>query len=347
MATTIKVKWFVDELENVMVYYDVVKVYRSPTYGGTYVEITDELTRVTLVPGTTVYDYVDTDGDPSYWYRTSYFNSVTLLEATPSDPIKGTASWQYCTIQDLRDEGITVAMLSDESALKKITLASKYIEKVTGRWFEPRERTFLLRSRGRQLLEVPAPIILINAVTIVDGRGTEMSESDVDLDDLIIYNRHLTQGLTDPDDRDNPLIAYRRDTRLWRGEAVGEYVESWPNQFQNVRVEGMFGYTELESIEVPGETSPGSQVPNSYGSTPDAIARVCTMLVIRDIPLLSNQEARDDARYGYRITSMRTREQSITLSPLSVLGITGGYTGDPAIDEILALYVAPPGIGVV
>ncbi len=292
MATTIKVKWHVDELDNVLIYYDVVKVYRSPTYGGTYVEITDEITRVTLVPGTTVYDYVDTDGDPSYWYRTSYYNSATLLESTPSDPIKGTASWQYCTIQDLRDEGVTVEMLSDEDALKKITLASKYIEKVTGRWFEPRERSFLLRTKGRQMLEMPAPIILISEVKLVEGRGDSMTETTIDLDTLLIYNRHLTEGLTDPDDRDDPMISYRRDTRLWRAESIGEYVERWPNNFQQVRVTGVFGYTELESIEVPGETSPGSQVPNSYGVTPDGISRVCVMLVIRDIPLLTNQEAR-------------------------------------------------------
>ncbi len=44
---------------------------------------------------------------------------------------------------------------------------------------------------------------------------------------------------------------------------------------------------------------------------------------------------------------MRTREQSITMSSLSTLGITGGYTGDPAIDELLSLYVATPGIGAI
>jgi len=80
---TIKVRWTVSELENVMSLYDVQKVYRS-TVGApyTWVEITGVATRVPLVAGVTNYLYDDIAGSADYYYAFSYFNSATLLESS-------------------------------------------------------------------------------------------------------------------------------------------------------------------------------------------------------------------------------------------------------------------------
>jgi hypothetical protein len=87
---TIKVKAVVSNLSNVMLVFDRIKVYRSTTgAGGPFVEITTPSTRMALVAGTIVYEYIDTAGDPTYWYRTSYFNSITSNESRPSDAQQG------------------------------------------------------------------------------------------------------------------------------------------------------------------------------------------------------------------------------------------------------------------
>jgi len=69
---TVKIRIRVRELSNVMTQFDQIKVYRSDTEEGTYVEITDALSRVTLVADQTVYEYIDTTAPTSsYWYKTS------------------------------------------------------------------------------------------------------------------------------------------------------------------------------------------------------------------------------------------------------------------------------------
>lgn len=90
---TIKVRWNVDELVNVMSLFNVQKVYRAAASSGPWVtEITDSATRVPLVAGTTSYLFDDTSGLSTYWYAVSYYNSSTTLESSLSDPIQGNVS---------------------------------------------------------------------------------------------------------------------------------------------------------------------------------------------------------------------------------------------------------------
>lgn len=345
----IKIRWTVEELSNVMTQYDVQKVYRSTTgEGGPYSEITGVATRVPLVAGQYVYEYIDSAGDAAYHYKLAFFHTVSLAESALSLPLTASEpSGIYCSIQDMRDEGFLDPPYSDARILAKIKKASKFIEKVTGRWFEPRARTFTLKAQGGQKLFVPQPIIRIDSVEIVYDQDEEYDTTEVTVDELHIYNRHLTMGVTDPDDRDVPMIAWPKDSRLWRGEAVGAYVSRWPDAFQAVKITGLFGYTELESGVAPGETLPGSQVPTSYGVTPDAIKDLVMILAAKDLPLISDADSRDDEFNKFRINAMKTREQSITMSPLSAIGMAGNWTGDPQVDMVLAQYVSPPGMGLV
>ena len=129
---TVKVRIRVRELTNVMTQFDQIKVYRSSTQDGTYSEITDALSRITLVADQTVYEYIDnTAPTSSYWYKTSYYNSSTTLESSLSSAMQGIDGGLYCTLQDIRDEGITSTELTDDRALKLSTLWQKWIEDKT------------------------------------------------------------------------------------------------------------------------------------------------------------------------------------------------------------------------
>lgn len=90
MATVIKLKITVAELDNVLTLFDRIKVYRSDNgVSGTYIEITDVDTRIRIVQGTSIYLFDDSTGSIDSWYKTSYFNSATSNESGLSDPRQG------------------------------------------------------------------------------------------------------------------------------------------------------------------------------------------------------------------------------------------------------------------
>ncbi len=67
----------VDNISEVLEYYDVIKVYRATSEEGSYSEITDSDTRIELALHIQQYYFSDDDGMVSHWYKTSYFNSTT------------------------------------------------------------------------------------------------------------------------------------------------------------------------------------------------------------------------------------------------------------------------------
>jgi len=344
-VAAIKLKFVVEELSNVLLNYDQIKVYRSTTdEAGPYSEITGPGTRVDLDAAQVLYEYIDTAGDVAYWYKFSYFNSVSLIEGGLSGAISGADSGGlYASIDDLRDEGITETMLPDARALTLLTKASAFIEQVTARWFEPRNRTFRVKSEGTKVAYVGAPIIQLTAVATTFGAGSNLERESIALDDVLVYNRHLTEGLTEPDDRDNPRI-----------EMVGGALIEYPGYdatflagSQVVEVTGVFGYTELAPGDPVGETSDGSQVPQSYGQVPEQIKHACMLLVARDLGTIGNPATRREWRDASRIIEERTADQAYKLEGLGPLHQAGYITGDPEIDGILNLYRAPARVGVV
>ena len=208
----------------------------------------------------------------------------------------------YCMLQDLRDEGFAPEAVSDARLARIIALASRTIERITGRFFEPRRQRIELDGRGSNDLLLDEPIIAIEKIEL--GSSGPVSGATV-------YNRHITQGLMLPDDRQNPRI------RL-----------GFPCGARNVRVTGIFGYTEPDG--------------SPTGTTPLLIREACKRLVVREIPLLAETGRREDARQRYRIVQERTREQSYTLDKLAH---PGALTGDPDIDDILVQFMRPADLG--
>jgi len=85
----VKLSIQVTDILDVLNYYDKIKIYRADSEGGAYTEITDSATRLNLIPETTIYNFTDSTGDNTKWYKTSYFNSSTLAESDLSDARQG------------------------------------------------------------------------------------------------------------------------------------------------------------------------------------------------------------------------------------------------------------------
>jgi hypothetical protein len=237
--------------------------------------------------------------------------------------VAGFAATGYAAVSDLRDEGVTATDATDARLQRLIALASRYVERITGRFFEPRMQTLRVDGSGGRVLALGHPIIGIDTVSI-DSNPFSPADLTVDPDLFRVYNRHLTQGLLLPDDRDHPRLELvnEEDVHLGLGRL------RWPRGQQNIEVRGVFGYTEPDG--------------SPTGRTPELIRHVTKLLVLRELPRMSDFDRREDAQRRWRLTSERTRDQSYTLEALR---LHGEFTGDPEIDNILVAFVRPADFG--
>lgn len=337
-----RVDWTVADIATVLLTYNVERVYRSLTgSGGTYEEITGPGSWVDLVTAQTAYSYEDGSGTVDAWYKVKHYHTTTEALSAYGAAFQATTGGHYLTVQDLRDEGLTVGECSDVRALRLIREAEAYVERCTGRWFYARQYAGDngLRVDGSQtrVLEVPAPIITIDSVGYLYEPGPDIpSYLYIDVAYLQVYNRHLTKGLVGADDdRNGPrleLDTYDRTAYAY-----------FPRGSMNIKLAGWFGYTELQPGDPIGETAYRSQVPLSYGSTPPAIRNVTMRLVVRSLPLLTDTDAQDEEARRPFISNMRTRDQSISYAGgRNGSGLrTGPFTGDPLIDDVLVSYRRP------
>ena len=231
----------------------------------------------------------------------------------------------YATVADLRAEGVTEVAASDSRIESLIALAGSYIERITGRFFEPREMELTVDGMGGRVLPLGHPIIAVDAV-LIDSSPFSTADTPIDPSLYRVYNRHLTQGMVLPDDRDNPKLEF-----VGGGELAAAGLDTglvWPRGQQNVLVRGVFGYTDPDNTE--------------RGRTPELIRHVAKLLVIRELPKLTDPDRREDAQRRWRLTSERTRDQAYTLDALR---LHGAFTGDPEIDNVLVAFVRPPDLG--
>jgi hypothetical protein len=239
----------------------------------------------------------------------------------------------YALVSDLRAEGVSAAEASDARLARLIRLASQYVDRMTGRFFEPRSMTLTLDGSGGRILLLGHPIIAIRDVTLQVAMPVEAGELPVTPSFFRIYNRHLTQGLLEPDDRENPRLEFFHESDLLGvhstpAASLGLGSLVWLRGVQNVVVTGLFGFTDPD----------GSAV----GRTPDLIRHVTKLLVLREIPAMTDTAQREDRQQRWRIVSERTRDQAYNLDPLRA---QGGFTSDPEIDSIIASYQRPPQLG--
>lgn len=248
--------------------------------------------------------------------------------------LSGISGAHYCSMSDMRDEGLASSEVSDVRLVKVINRASRFIDRVTGRFFEPRYQSLLVDGSGGRAMDLNEPIIGIQEVHLyVSNYAPDGYLLDNTL--FTVYNRHLSQGLFDPDDRESPRIEY-----LHYNDLMGAYSRYAPTPYhmyntfsigtQNVKVIGVFGYTEPDD--------------SPWGKTPEQLAHACKLLCVREFPKLTDYDQREDRKWRWRVTSERTIDQSISYDSEKM---RGAFTGDPEIDLILASFVRPPSMSAV
>lgn len=236
----------------------------------------------------------------------------------------------YATVSDMRDEGVTTEDSSDVRLLRTLQMASRFIERITGRFYEPRYFVQTIDGTGGRAVQLGDPLIALVTVTL----GNPVVNT-IGLGSIRVYNRWLTERLTNPDDRDDPKIEFVHFRDIF-GRQRSASVDSplfgvpfrdlfFPSGVQNVNVTGLWGYTEWDG--------------SASGATPMLIRHATKLIAMREYRKLAD-EARDD-RKRHRLTQERTRDQSYVLDSLS----EGAFTGDREIDDILLSFMRPIRIG--
>lgn len=237
----------------------------------------------------------------------------------------------YATVDQLYAEGVSTDV-TEGKLLERIRRASDLIENYTHRWFYPRECTITLDGSGSSILQLSMPIIAITRVRFLstDRLGVAGTQ-EISLDELRAYNRHLSENLTDPDDRNNPRIQFLYATRAYNRPLYPTGV--FPNGVRNIEVTGLFGYTDWDA----GQTFWTDGV-TPVGKTPDLIRDVCMALVARDLAPIADLETRAEAAASGNVLQMRTRDQMIVYGGNKFVSYASGIAGNRELAAMLAPY---------
>lgn len=254
--------------------------------------------------------------------QTTTFRVVASDETIPNG---------YALTSDMLAEGLPPKWCSDTPRLvSAIEEASRFIERVTRRYFEPRFVTSDYDGRGQGvLIQVDDPIIGVEdvAITFSDFRPLVRL---LDRTELRVYNRHM-RGLVEPDDRDNPKV------EVLRVNSISPQHSSFPplsrrftSAQQNVQIKGWFGYTHPDG--------------SPLGVTPGAITRATMMIAMRNIrPLWDDFSGGLSGGTSGPLQQEHTRSQRATFAQGKNAGslAAGSLTGDPHIDNILVQFMGP------
>lgn len=237
----------------------------------------------------------------------------------------------YISISDIRAEGISATVLPNARALSRIALAQKLVNQFTGRFFYPQFVDAALNGKRASAMLLAHPIIALEAVRTNLGYWNPY-ESVVEPDAVRVYNRHLTQNLLHPDDRDNPKVEF------WSDQVLSVF---YPGYFQ----EGYKFSRGTQNVELPGYYGYTDPDGSPFGVTPEPI-RLATMLILKSYIATAGSST-----FGPSppVIGEKTRDQSVTYAnPWDAdSSQASGFTGNPEIDSILALYRRPMHIGVV
>ncbi len=205
-----------------------------------------------------------------------------------------------------------------------IDKASRRIEFLTSRFFQPRYQLQKIDGRGSKGLLLGEPIIGISQVAIESAaNGVTLAVNPVDLNAFRVRNRHLS-GLKDPDDRDNPALEIARFEGI-----IFESLDTFPRGPETIHVKGVFGYTDPDGTP--------------FGKTPEDLFTVVGNFALK---FLQDPFGTDSTVWlPGNIASAKTRDQSIRFFQAGGLGTAGSVTGDPIVDQILSGYMRPPHYG--
>lgn len=333
--TIIRLKWEVVDLVTLLAGgFDQQKI-EWESAPSVWTELTRSHTRLPLATEVEWYLW-EVPGDLADSYRVVPHRSSDSTDDTPIS-ITDKSLRGYCTIQDLRDEGYNNPPYSDARIQVSIDRAVGVIDRVCGQRFDPYYAVVRLdvpKLYAEHHLDVPIAALW------------QATQDDVELtrEDLVVYNRHLTQALTNPDDRRNPMVAWGDDRMVVNG--IKSFSGGRFTRGRHIlRLWGVWGFTELGPDDLWGETAEGNNIPLSYGSTPEEIRYACMMLASGYLATLAS--GGDESSLRSRLLSEKTRDQSYTLVDVSEEEASFGITGNNQVDNILMRYAAPLRVGAV
>lgn len=137
----ITLKIVVSNIDAVRDIFDRIKVYRSTTgLAGVYTELTVLATRIPLEDGKIVYDYTDETGASTYYYKSSYFNSISALESSLSDAQQGEgdAALDIVSVDELKINYLFGLDLSDDAGNEYPDSLYEWFIKGAVSWLEHR-----------------------------------------------------------------------------------------------------------------------------------------------------------------------------------------------------------------
>lgn len=238
----------------------------------------------------------------------------------------------YCLLSDLREEGFDRARFKDTRVLRLIEMESRRIDLITGRFFEPRFQTQTMDGSGGRAMQLGDPIIGLQLVTLGNPVVNTIAPES-----FRIFNRHITAGVTNPDDRLDPKIEFVHYRDIF-GRQRSASIDSplfgvpfrdlfFPSGVQNVNITALFGYTDPDG--------------SCIGSTPQLIRHAAKLLVAKQLQKFASDDRDENKRH--RILSEGTRDQRYQLQAVT----EGALTGDREVDDILLSFFRPPMIGAV
>ncbi len=150
-----------------------------------------------------------------------------------SQDVKSKGSYAYTTLSNIRNVvGITSAQLSDARALQLIDICSKYINLITGQWFEPKRLIKGFPGMGSPFLNLfgVAPLINLNSIEILRERT--------------LGHDHVI-GTFSPSSRFyDGTIEERYISIDGEGRSIQNALSDWPVGTSNILVNGWFGWLE-------------------------------------------------------------------------------------------------------
>lgn len=207
----------------------------------------------------------------------------------------------YCTISDLRDEGLLDADADATRVQALIDHFSGQIDDWCGQFFDSRTITHEATGRGTVWLHLPVPIVAVTAVRQVWHTSSPATTYTLSATQYRAYNRSY------PDDRRNPKI--KRLGAKW--EKGGTY-----------EIDGTFGFL------VPDGSS---------WKTPPQIRHACMLLVSHWAPRVADPDGLIERRQ-VDLESVSVRGRSERYGGPDSFGTLSGL---PEVDRILFAYQTP------
>ena len=235
--------------------------------------------------------------------------------------------------------------------------ATAQIDNICDQFFEPRAMTIELDGSGSTILPIPFPIARIDVILVRIGHPEDpVTIQPTSVEDVVVYNRHLTQGLvtSEEDDRRDPKIVIEPSSaRRWHdGHVTGHghhghhfhgadrartrLIGVWPKGDRNVSLEGVFGFTEPDLANLVAE-----------GVTPRLIKKAARLMVARELAAIgAGPEDRGDLTQPWAISKIKTVDQEVAFGfrggGANAHQFVGAFTGIPEVDNILVTFIKPP-----